>query len=64
MDIVLTCEQCHKAYVYLIDEPENNLLMNCTCGYYAVYYLDRIDLGRQPEQTIDGKQTTYKYIKK
>jgi len=38
--------------------------MDCSCGYSAVYYLDRIDLARQPLQTKEGKQITYKYIKK
>ena len=38
--------------------------MDCSCGYSAVYYLDRIDLERQPLQTKEGKQITYKYIKK
>ena len=58
------CEECKKAYVYIINEPKNNLLMDCTCGYSTVYHLDRIDLARQPEQTKEGKQITYKYIKK
>jgi hypothetical protein len=64
MDVILTCEKCHTAFHYIINEPENNLLMECKCGYTAIYYLDRTDLARQPEQTKEGKQITYKYIKK